>query len=195
MDRRSFLRASASLTLIGSAGCLNYIPGYSPDTPSERSTERESPSATTTSTTATMQSSTTTSAPGTIPPTTASTTPAERTTSTVTTATSTATTTTTQEAIPSKVTVEVGKNGLFFVPDRFEVAKGGTVEWVWVGNGHNVLSDDQPEGSAWTGTPGGRDRTYDSGYTYTHTFDLPGEYLFYCSVHRQYGMEGTFTVR
>lgn len=81
-----------------------------------------------------------------------------------------------------------------FDPDSFTIAQGGTVTWVWEGSGHNVIPSAQPDGAEWPGTEGGDLKTYDQGHTYEHTFDIAGQYEYYCSVHTLFGMNGAFTV-
>lgn len=89
--------------------------------------------------------------------------------------------------------VEVGPNGRFrFEPDSFEINAGDTVKWVWRAGGHNVKASSTPMGSDWSGTPGSN--LYDSGQEYTYTFDVPGEYDYYCAPHRSAGMVASFTV-
>jgi len=90
-------------------------------------------------------------------------------------------------------TVEVAPGGEFvFGPETFEVSAGDTVRWVWRGDGHNVRADLTPDGSDWRGTPG--DDLFDAGHEYTHTFDVTGEYSYYCVPHQGLGMTGSFTV-
>lgn len=95
-------------------------------------------------------------------------------------------------------TVAVGPDGsLKFVPGTDEplrVAPGTTVEWVWESDTHNVVPDSQPEGANWEGTPGGEGKTYDTGYTYTHTFGTEGTYEYYCAPHESAGMVATLEV-
>jgi plastocyanin len=91
--------------------------------------------------------------------------------------------------------VAVG-DGLSFDPDDFELAVGDTVLWEWVGGGHNVKYDDGaiPEASDWTGTEGSRTTTYGEGHAHWHTFEVPGEYSYYCVPHQGNDMTGRFTV-
>ena len=91
--------------------------------------------------------------------------------------------------------VAVG-DGLRFDPESFEVSTGGTVLWEWVGGGHNVKYDegDVPEGTDWEGTEGSRTTTYDEGHAHWHTFEVAGEYDYYCVPHRSSDMTGSFTV-
>lgn len=89
-------------------------------------------------------------------------------------------------------TVEVGPgNRYVFEPGTnspLEIPVGTTVEWVWRSNTHNVVVSEQPSGAGWEGTPGGTEELYNSGYTYTHTFETAGEYSYYCSPHQSLGM-------
>lgn len=92
-------------------------------------------------------------------------------------------------------TVVVGPNDTFtFDPSSFTVQAGDTVLWTWDSSGHNVRPSNTPDGSNWTGTPGGDGTTYNEGYTYRYTFDATGSYEYYCAPHRQFGMTGSFQV-
>ncbi|MFC7193430.1 plastocyanin/azurin family copper-binding protein [Halosimplex aquaticum] len=71
---------------------------------------------------------------------------------------------------------------------------GETVVWVWHSSGHNVRPESTPSGSDFSGTAGGDDRLYDEGHTLSHTFEVAGEYEYYCNPHRSAGMTGSFTV-
>lgn len=92
--------------------------------------------------------------------------------------------------------VAVG-DGLQFDPEGFDVAVGDTVLWEWLGGGHNVKFDDGdvPDGTSWTGTAGDRTTTYGEGHRHWHTFEVAGEYDYYCVPHQTSGMRGEFTVR
>lgn len=87
-------------------------------------------------------------------------------------------------------------DGLSFDPESFEVAVGETVLWEWVGSGHNIKYDegDVPSESSWEGTAGPRTKTYGEGHRHWHTFEVAGEYAYYCVPHRSNGMTGSFTV-
>lgn len=91
--------------------------------------------------------------------------------------------------------VAVG-DGLSFEPDDFEISVGDTVLWEWEGGGHNVKYDegDVPSETDWEGTEGSKGRTYGEGHLHWHTFEVPGEYAYYCAPHRSNGMRGSFTV-
>jgi plastocyanin len=91
--------------------------------------------------------------------------------------------------------VVVGPGGrLVFEPDELEITPGTTVRWVWDSNNHNIVVDEQPEGAGWEGTEGGPGTTYDTGHTYTHTFETTGTYEYACEPHRSAGMLGTVIV-
>ncbi len=90
--------------------------------------------------------------------------------------------------------VEVGAGGFNFSPERFEVAVGDTVRWVWRSNNHNVVPESTPEGSDWGGTEGGGGDLYDRGHVHEATFETVGDYAYRCSVHGGGGMVGSFTV-
>jgi len=89
--------------------------------------------------------------------------------------------------------VVVGPGGdLAFDPEAVEVTPGTTVRWVWDSDFHNVVVESQPDGGNWEGQPS--DQTFDSGHEYTHTFDAPGTYEYFCQPHKTAGMEGTVEV-
>lgn len=89
--------------------------------------------------------------------------------------------------------VSVGP-GFSFEPATFEIPTGGTVLWIWEARGHNVKPSNTPSEADWTGTPGGEFETFDGGHTYWYTFEVPGEYDYYCAPHRSSGMTGSFSV-
>lgn len=90
--------------------------------------------------------------------------------------------------------VSVGDDGFQFSPSSVEIPVGSLVRWEWDGSGHNVKPDTIPDESEWTGTPGGESETFDSGHSYSYTFETAGEYEYYCDPHRGSGMTGSFTV-
>lgn len=104
--------------------------------------------------------------------------------------------TTTASTTEDDVTqIVVGPNGDFrFAPDDVTVAVGETVEWVWSSGGHNVVAETKPDDSDWEGTEGGSSQTFSSGHAYEHTFQVAGDYTYYCSPHRASGMTGSLTV-
>jgi plastocyanin len=99
---------------------------------------------------------------------------------------------------PSGPTEEViaGPGGeLVFEPEELEITPGTTVRWVWESDNHNIVVGEQPEGANWEGTPGGQNTTYDTGYTYSHTFQTPGTYNYWCQPHKAAGMVADVVVR
>ncbi|QIB75070.1 plasmid stabilization protein [Halogeometricum borinquense] len=89
-------------------------------------------------------------------------------------------------------TVSVGPDGEFvFTPGTDEpltITAGTEVTFVWESDNHNIVVGNQPEGANWEGTPGDESELYDEGYTYEHTFDVPGEYHYWCEPHKSVGM-------
>ncbi|SIQ99770.1 plastocyanin [Haladaptatus litoreus] len=91
-------------------------------------------------------------------------------------------------------TVVVGPGGeLVFEPADLQISPGTTVEWVWESNTHNVIPTSQPDGAGWEGS-GSEGETFDTGHTYSHTFDTEGSYEYVCIPHETAGMTGTITV-
>jgi plastocyanin len=75
-----------------------------------------------------------------------------------------------------------------YAPATLTIAAGTTVVWENHGNGpHTATFDDAGSGELDSGDiyPGDR---------WLHTFDQPGEYLFYCLRHADTGMIGLLTV-
>lgn len=92
-------------------------------------------------------------------------------------------------------TVWVGPGGdLVFEPDSITVSTGTEVTWEWQSNTHNVKVESQPDGADWQGTEGGSGNTFDEGYVYSFTFEVPGTYEYYCAPHRAQGMTGEVVV-
>ncbi|WP_227354339.1 plastocyanin/azurin family copper-binding protein [Haladaptatus salinisoli] len=95
----------------------------------------------------------------------------------------------------SEITVAVGPNGdLLFEPKAAKISRDTTVTWKWESDLHNVVPETQPQGANWKGAPGGKTKTYDSGYTYSHTFTTPGTYEYFCQPHKAARMTGTLVV-
>lgn len=91
----------------------------------------------------------------------------------------------------SAVTVTVGaKNSMGFFgysPVAVAVSPGTTVTWTWAGKGgaHDVAAEDGSFASELT------DR---AGTQFSHTFDAPGIYKYYCTPHRGMGMRAAVVV-
>jgi plastocyanin len=91
--------------------------------------------------------------------------------------------------------VVVGPGGeLAFDPEDLEIQPGTTVHWTWDSDNHNVVPSEKPEDSGFEGTEGGDDQTHNAGHEYEHTFEVEGDYEYYCTPHRQAGMVGSITV-
>ena len=88
--------------------------------------------------------------------------------------------------------VAVGANGLNFEPEAFEISAGDTVLWEWEGSGHNIAVESQPSDADWPGED--EEFGYSEGHTHFHTFEVAGDYEYFCEPHQSNGMEGRFTV-
>ncbi|WP_340097990.1 plastocyanin/azurin family copper-binding protein [Salinibaculum salinum] len=182
MNRRRLLQSLTAGLTIAVAGCGGSDDATPTDTGPDTDTTQLSPTPEPTDTPATpaeTQSATATETPSPETPT----------------ATPEPTPEPTPTPSPAAQTVEIGAGGgLSFAPDSFTISAGDTVEWGWVGANHNVTPNSIPTEAEWSGTPGAPDDTFDEGYTYRYTFDVPGEYTYYCNPHRGAGMTGSFTV-
>jgi plastocyanin len=100
------------------------------------------------------------------------------------------------------VVVMVGMNGLNFSPADVTIKAGQSVKWIWVSNGHNVVSGSNgirdnkfcsPSDAAVcdsTGSP-----TSNTSATYIHTFNNTGTFPYFCQPHSTSNMKGTVTVQ
>lgn len=81
----------------------------------------------------------------------------------------------------SSETVAVGPDGEYvFRPgtdDPLVIAPGTTVNFVWESDNHNIVVDEQPEDANWNG----HEPIENTGFEYSHTFDVEGQYHYYCS--------------
>lgn len=80
-----------------------------------------------------------------------------------------------------------------FLPQPLEIVAG--TEVVFTNNGrnpHNVLPEDDPKATTW----GVLEADFLPEDTYSHVFDTPGTYVYYCSIHGSAtaGMSGTIVV-
>lgn len=83
-----------------------------------------------------------------------------------------------------------------FVPAQLAIEAGDTVTWTNEGfNAHNVNADDDSfrcaqgcDGDGGNGNPSA------ANWSFTLTFDDPGEIPYHCDLHRLSGMTGTITV-
>ena len=110
------------------------------------------------------------------------------------TATPTATTAGTPTPPEAAQVVAVADGATTFDPEYFELSTGETAVWVWHASGHNVQALSRPRGSTFEGSPGDKETTFEEGHTYSHTFEVAGEYEYQCYPYRNYGMQGSFTV-
>ena len=77
---------------------------------------------------------------------------------------------------PTGEVVEVRAIDNTFSEDRIVVAPGTTVRWTNAGhNDHDVL--------AIGGGFGVQEQSFRPGESYSHVFDTPGEYPYYCELH------------
>lgn len=104
-------------------------------------------------------------------------------------------------------TVEM-TDDLVFVPDEITVAPGDTVRWVNVGGvGHSVTAyeDEIPADASYfasgdfaseSAARGGYPQRGDvaGGEEYSHTFDVEGDYEYFCIPHESVGMAGSVSV-
>lgn len=77
-----------------------------------------------------------------------------------------------------------------FEPANVTIPVGTTVTWTWVGGIHDVTPTGNPA-FAGSGNPA------PAPHTFAHTFNNPGTYLYFCSVHGSpnTGMRGTIVVQ
>jgi plastocyanin len=103
-------------------------------------------------------------------------------------------------ATPADVVIRMLDMPLAFQPNLITIKVGQSVEWENVGNEvHHATSDPSLaiKPTEVTNPPGAV--PFDSGFlrpgeTFTHTFDVPGEYKYTCVVHEAKGMIGTIVV-
>lgn len=108
----------------------------------------------------------------------------------------------------SEDSYDVGMAHNAFRPPEYEVSVGETVVWGNVGSrGHSVTAyeDEIPDEAAYFASGGfaSEDAALDGwpnqgnvrpGETYSHTFEVAGEYGYYCIPHEAAGMKGTILV-
>ncbi len=188
MNRRRLLQSLTAGLTVAVAGCGGTVDSTPTETAPATDTATESPTPEPTDTPVSTPTETPTETP---PPETPTETPPPETP----TATPEPTPELTPTPEPADQTVDVAADGSFsFSPESFTISAGETVEWVWSSSNHNVTPNSTPDGSDWSGSPGAPDELYNQGYTYRHTFDVPGEYTYYCNPHRSSGMTGSLTV-
>ena len=95
-------------------------------------------------------------------------------------------------AAPAPVQIQLRNDGgnNRFEPANITIPPGTTVAWNWVGGLHDVTPSGDP---VFTGSG----PAVPSPHSYSHTFNSPGTYLYFCTVHGSAttGMRGTIEVR
>jgi len=102
-----------------------------------------------------------------------------------------------QPVAPAAITatVQVGPGSTVFSPITTTIFAGDKVRWVWASNFHSTTS-----GACCT-----FDGNWDSGvhnvadppgppHTFDFTFNTPGTYPYFCSIHGPFGMTGVIIV-
>ncbi len=91
-------------------------------------------------------------------------------------------------------TVTVRVDDFQFTPAQVAAQVGDVVTWVWVGGFHTVTSG---ASSAPGDNPGALfDEASDDGHpVFSHTFDQPGDYPYFCRFHEAMGMKGAVLVQ
>jgi plastocyanin len=92
---------------------------------------------------------------------------------------------------PSAVEIQLlSSGGNRFEPANVTIAAGTTVTWTWVGGFHDVTATGNPSFPS-SGAP------VASPQRISRTFNAPGTYLYFCSVHGSptEGMRGTIVVQ
>jgi plastocyanin len=105
---------------------------------------------------------------------------------------------------------DIGMGSAFYRPAEFEISPGETVVWRNTGNRkhtvtayENQIPDEaeffasggfESEQAARDGWMGGFEGSIDANETYELTFDVPGEYHYFCIPHEPQGMVGTIVV-
>ncbi len=89
---------------------------------------------------------------------------------------------------------------LKFVPDKLTIKAGDTVTWRNVGTVPHTATGDPTKAvdPAHVKLPQGAQPwdsgTVNGGQSWSHTFDMPGEYAYFCIPHEAAGMLGAITV-
>lgn len=102
-------------------------------------------------------------------------------------------------------TVAVGPDKrLRFEPETVEISVGETVKWTFESPGHNVSAKtgaspkvELPDGAEeFASYEGSNHFAIDEvGSTYSHTFEVPGKYVYVCVPHAGQGMVATVNVK
>ena len=91
-------------------------------------------------------------------------------------------------------------DSLKFDPATVTVPRGSTITWRNASQVAHTVTDDaskaaKPEDAALpSGAQSWDSGTLNAGQTYSHTFDVPGTYKYFCQPHEAAGMVGTIIV-
>lgn len=105
---------------------------------------------------------------------------------------------------------DIGMSANAFLPERYTISVGETVVWGNNGSrGHTVTAyDELPEGATYFASGGydsndearhawfeaGGQGGIEPGETFSHTFEVPGTFGYYCIPHEAAGMVGAIIV-
>ncbi len=90
----------------------------------------------------------------------------------------------------AQTTHEVDCSGLVFTPANITIDEGDTVNWTNSGGNHNVNATTE----TYPDNPESFGNALGMGWTFAHTFTIPGVYDYQCDAHVGAGMVGTVTV-
>lgn len=90
----------------------------------------------------------------------------------------------------ASTTILVGQGGEVFSPANLTIRAGQTVTWQWATSGHDVVSGANCTADSLFSSGG----IQNAGFSFTHRFDTPGTYPFFCLPHCSLGMRGAVTV-
>ena len=115
-------------------------------------------------------------------------------------ATPTPTPTPSPTATPKTVQVAVGVQGAkSFAPNTVIINVGDSVRWTFLSDGHNVVSGSPCTADDQFCSPGDANCSFAPnafpGQTYTHVFNSPGTFNYFCQPHCIDGMTGTIIVQ
>ncbi len=99
-------------------------------------------------------------------------------------------TVTTNATVPNPVTHMVNVSSNQFAPSGLTITQGDIVTWTNTGGFHNINGNL----ASYPGNPEGFGNGVGSGWTFSHTFNIPGSYDYHCDPHVGLGMVGSVTV-
>jgi plastocyanin len=104
-------------------------------------------------------------------------------------------------AATGPVTIKMGDTPAIYEPAKVTIKTGQTIEWVNTGKSiHSVtLVPDDAQKPKDASEPKGA-KTFDSGFMspgakFSHTFEVPGTYHYFCIPHEKAGMVGVVVVK